>query len=97
MKTDFVVGTAGLTRRYGRDVLAVDNLHLREQRGEVDGFVGPPAWAPNPHACFATSAAKSRRNAAAYRPAPAERHGAGSPPTGPPALSTPNEPAEPGG
>ena len=61
------------------------------------GGVGPPAWAPNPHACFATSAAKSRRNAAAYRPEPAERHGAGSPPTGPPALSTPNEPAEPGG
>ncbi len=29
MKTDLVVGTAGLTNRYGRDVLVVDNLHLR--------------------------------------------------------------------
>jgi ABC-2 type transport system ATP-binding protein len=31
----------GLTKRYGGDVLAVDNLDLRVERGEVYGFLGP--------------------------------------------------------
>ncbi len=41
MKTDLVIETVGLTKRYGRDLLAVDHLNLRVRRGEVYGFVGP--------------------------------------------------------
>ena len=40
--SDFVIETAGLTKRYGkRGVLAVDDLCLRVRRGEVYGLVGP--------------------------------------------------------
>jgi len=37
---DFVIETAGLTKRYG-DVLAVNDLTLRVPRGGVFGFLGP--------------------------------------------------------
>jgi ABC-type multidrug transport system ATPase subunit len=36
-----IVETHGLSKRYGRDVLAVDRLDLRLRRGEVFGFLGP--------------------------------------------------------
>jgi ABC-2 type transport system ATP-binding protein len=36
---DLVVSTSGLTKRYG-DVLAVDRVDLRVQRGEIYGFLG---------------------------------------------------------
>jgi ABC-2 type transport system ATP-binding protein len=35
------IDTRGLTKRYGHDILAVDNLSLHVRRGEVYGFVGP--------------------------------------------------------
>jgi ABC-2 type transport system ATP-binding protein len=35
------VQTTGLTKRYGRDVLAVDDLDLTVYEGEVFGFLGP--------------------------------------------------------
>ncbi len=34
------VATAGLTKRYGRDVLAVDDVSLRVDRGELYAFLG---------------------------------------------------------
>jgi ABC-type multidrug transport system ATPase subunit len=40
--SDFVIETAGLTKRYGKNgVLAVDNLGLHVRRGEVYGLLGP--------------------------------------------------------
>jgi ABC-2 type transport system ATP-binding protein len=38
---ELIVDTVGLTKRYGRTVLAVDDLNLRVHRGEVYGFLGP--------------------------------------------------------
>ena len=35
------IETDGLTKRYGRDVLAVDDLDLAVKRGDVYGFLGP--------------------------------------------------------
>jgi ABC-2 type transport system ATP-binding protein len=35
------VDSTGLTKRYGKGVLAVDNLDLHVRRGEVYGFLGP--------------------------------------------------------
>jgi len=39
--TDWVIDTDALTKRYGGQILAVDDLTLRVRRGEVYGFVGP--------------------------------------------------------
>jgi ABC-2 type transport system ATP-binding protein len=39
--TDWVIDTHALTKRYGEQILAVDDLTLRVRRGEVYGFVGP--------------------------------------------------------
>jgi ABC-2 type transport system ATP-binding protein len=36
-----VIDTKGLTKRYGHQILAVDDLTLQIRRGEVYGFVGP--------------------------------------------------------
>src|SRR2546428_12258671 len=36
-----VITTRGLTKRYGRDALAVADLNLSVRRGEVFGFLGP--------------------------------------------------------
>jgi ABC-2 type transport system ATP-binding protein len=36
-----VIETDGLTKRFGEDVLAVDDLDLRVEAGEVFGFLGP--------------------------------------------------------
>jgi ABC-2 type transport system ATP-binding protein len=36
-----VVETANLTKRYGKRIVAVDNLNLTVHRGEVYGFLGP--------------------------------------------------------
>jgi ABC-2 type transport system ATP-binding protein len=41
MTADWVIDTDALTKRYGQDVLAVDDLTLRVRTGEVYGFVGP--------------------------------------------------------
>jgi ABC-type multidrug transport system ATPase subunit len=41
MTTDWVIDTDALTKRYGGEILAVDDLTLRIRRGEVYGFVGP--------------------------------------------------------
>ncbi len=41
MTADWVIDTDALTKRYGGQILAVDNLTLRVRRGEVYGFVGP--------------------------------------------------------
>ncbi len=38
--TDLVVATSGLTKRYGSDVLAVDDVDLRVARGEIYAFLG---------------------------------------------------------
>ena len=38
--TDLAVATAGLTKRYGADVLAVDAIDLRVERGEIYAFLG---------------------------------------------------------
>ncbi|MFB6133855.1 MAG: ATP-binding cassette domain-containing protein [Halanaeroarchaeum sp.] len=35
------IEATGLTKRYGRDVVAVDGLDLRVERGEIFGFLGP--------------------------------------------------------
>jgi ABC-type multidrug transport system ATPase subunit len=35
------VQTRGLTKRYGKEILAVDSLDLNVRRGEVYGFLGP--------------------------------------------------------
>ncbi|WP_313690257.1 ABC transporter ATP-binding protein [Halobellus marinus] len=35
------IQTTGLTKRYGKDVLAVDNLDLTVHEGEIFGFLGP--------------------------------------------------------
>jgi ABC-type multidrug transport system ATPase subunit len=40
-QTEDVVITHGLTKRYGKDIVAVDNLNLQVSRGEVFGFLGP--------------------------------------------------------
>ena len=40
MDGDHVVETRGLTKRYGREILAVRDLHLNVRRGEVYGFLG---------------------------------------------------------
>lgn len=37
----FLVETSGLTKRYGSKILAVDDLDLTVNRGEVYGFLGP--------------------------------------------------------
>ena len=37
----YVVETRGLSKRYSKDVLAVDGLELRVRQGEVYGFLGP--------------------------------------------------------
>lgn len=37
----YAIRTDGLTKRYGRGVLAVDDLSMKVRRGEVYGFVGP--------------------------------------------------------
>ncbi len=41
MLGDKVVETNGLTKRYGKSIMAVDNLDLNVYRGEVYGFLGP--------------------------------------------------------
>ncbi len=41
MHVDPVIETHILTKRYGTRIVAVDNLHLTIQRGEVYGFLGP--------------------------------------------------------
>jgi ABC-2 type transport system ATP-binding protein len=38
--TELAVMTAGLSKRYGRDVLAVDRIDLRVARGEIYAFLG---------------------------------------------------------
>jgi ABC-2 type transport system ATP-binding protein len=38
--TELAVATTGLTKRYGRDVLAVDHVDLRVARGEIYAFLG---------------------------------------------------------
>jgi ABC-2 type transport system ATP-binding protein len=38
--TDLAVATTGLTKRYGRDILAVDQVDLRVARGEIYAFLG---------------------------------------------------------
>jgi ABC-2 type transport system ATP-binding protein len=38
---EHVIETAGLTKRYGDDLVAVDALELQVRRGEVYGFLGP--------------------------------------------------------
>ena len=38
---ELIVETNGLTKRYGRRIVAVDDLDLRVRRGEVYGFLGP--------------------------------------------------------
>jgi len=38
--TELAVMTSGLTKRYGRDVLAVDQVDLRVARGEIYAFLG---------------------------------------------------------
>jgi len=38
---NYVIETRGLSKRYARDVLAVDGLELRVRQGEVYGFLGP--------------------------------------------------------
>ena len=37
----FVIETRALTKRYGEEIAAVDDLRLRVRRGEVYGFLGP--------------------------------------------------------
>ena len=41
MRDDHVIETRDLTKRYGEDLVAVDRLALRVNRGEVYGFLGP--------------------------------------------------------
>ena len=41
MTDNYVIETRGLSKRYARDVLAVDGLELRVRQGEVYGFLGP--------------------------------------------------------
>ncbi len=41
MRDDPVIETRDLTKRYGEDLVAVDRLALRVDRGEVYGFLGP--------------------------------------------------------
>jgi ABC-type multidrug transport system ATPase subunit len=41
MTPDLVIETRGLTKRYGNEIVAVENLDLRVRRGEVYGFLGP--------------------------------------------------------
>jgi ABC-type multidrug transport system ATPase subunit len=41
MQDDHVIETRDLTKRYGEDLVAVDRLALRVNRGEVYGFLGP--------------------------------------------------------
>jgi ABC-2 type transport system ATP-binding protein len=41
MSSDLVIETAGLTKRYGGEIVAVQGLDLRVRRGEVYGFLGP--------------------------------------------------------
>jgi len=41
MTDTYVIETRGLSKRYARDVLAVDGLELRVRQGEVYGFLGP--------------------------------------------------------
>jgi len=36
-----LVEAEGLTKRYGRDVVAVDNVSMTVRRGEVYGLLGP--------------------------------------------------------
>jgi ABC-2 type transport system ATP-binding protein len=38
---DTLVQTRGLTKRYGKRIVAVENLDLTVRRGEVYGFLGP--------------------------------------------------------
>ncbi|MHB8793033.1 MAG: ABC transporter ATP-binding protein [Thermoleophilia bacterium] len=38
---DYAIQTDGLTKSYGRGILAVDELSMKVRRGEVYGFVGP--------------------------------------------------------
>ena len=38
---ELVIETRALTKRYGDDIVAVDDLALRVRRGEVYGFLGP--------------------------------------------------------
>lgn len=38
--SDLAIATSGLTKRYGRDVLAVDRVDLRVARGEIYAFLG---------------------------------------------------------
>ena len=40
MGEDFVVETCGLTKRYGREIVAVRDLYLNVRRDEVYGFLG---------------------------------------------------------
>jgi ABC-type multidrug transport system ATPase subunit len=39
--SDLVIETNALTKRYGKEIVAVENLDLRVRRGEVYGFLGP--------------------------------------------------------
>jgi ABC-2 type transport system ATP-binding protein len=48
MKTGLVIETVGLTKRYGRDLLAVDHLNLRVRRGEVYGLSVPSVLGRRP-------------------------------------------------
>jgi ABC-type multidrug transport system ATPase subunit len=41
MSEDLVVETRGLTKRYGKGIVAVAGLAMRVRRGEVYGFLGP--------------------------------------------------------
>ena len=38
---DTLVQTRGLTKRYGKEIVAVENLNLTVTRGKVYGFLGP--------------------------------------------------------
>jgi ABC-type multidrug transport system ATPase subunit len=41
MTPELVIETRGLTKRYGEEIVAVDDLDLGVRRGEVYGFLGP--------------------------------------------------------
>lgn len=41
MTGDLLIQTRGLTKRYGKEIIAVDDLNLNVRRGEVYGFLGP--------------------------------------------------------
>ena len=46
MSDDVIIKTNGLTKRFGspsKGILAIDNLNIEVQRGNIFGFLGPNA------------------------------------------------------